>query len=30
MGTLVTVLLITIYLIGGVLIVYQVSTKDNE
>lgn len=30
MGTLVIALIIGIYLIGGVLIVYQVNTKDNE
>ncbi len=30
MKTLVTVLLIAVYIIGGLLIVYQVNKEDNE
>ena len=30
MKTLVTLLLILIYIIGGLIIVYQVSKEDNE
>ena len=30
MKTLVTLLLILVYIIGGLIIVYQVSKEDNE